>query len=387
MKVERFLKIDLPEGQSCFLWGARKTGKSTYLKETFPNAYTINLLEADIFRKYYHQPERLRQELEADPSISLVIIDEVQKIPLLLDEIHYLLETYKKITFILCGSSVRRLKSTGANLLGGRAWRYLFHPFCYPELKELNWEKIFNKGLIPNHYLNQSQDHTNKALASYLYDYILPEVQFEANLRNRDSFARFLDLIGLSNGEMIVYSNIARDCGIDAKTVKTYFEILEDMYLGYYLMPFRNQSKRQTISETPKFYFFDTGLANYLRRYTYTSMEGVEAGKAFEHYVFLELKAFQNLNEKRDPITYWRTKDGYEVDFIFQQYAVEVKLSDSIQKQHLKGLLKLGKEHSFSLNIVCLENKKRIITMNEQHITIWPIKDFLEALWNNTLWI
>lgn len=259
--LQRYLSLDLPKGQSCFLWGARKTGKSTFLKERFKGSLYIDLLQADVYQAYFREPHRLRQELLALPPNAPVILDEVQKVPMLLDEVHGLIEAQKGFQFILCGSSARRLKSSGANLLGGRAWRTMFVPFCYPELKTLNWMRIFNHGLIPSHYMS---DNPEKSLASYLYDYILTEVQFEANLRKRDTFVRFLDALGFCHGEMINYSNIARDCGVDSKTVRTYFEILEDMYLGYFLPPYRSTMSRQTIQEAPKFYLFDTGIAHYL---------------------------------------------------------------------------------------------------------------------------
>lgn len=385
MHIERYLNINLPKEQSCFLWGARKTGKSTYLKDKFPNSKNINLLQADVYQKYYKNPERLRQELHAKNSPNTIIIDEVQKVPLLLDEVHYLIEESNNLQFILCGSSVRKLKSTGANLLGGRAWRYLFQPLCYPEIKQLDWFKIFNQGLIPSHYLTSSAT-INKFLASYVYDYILPEVQYEANIRKREGFVKFLDILGITNGEMVVYNNIARECGVDAKTVRTYFEIMEDMYLGYSLYPFRKKVKRQIITETPKFYLFDTGIANYLKRYKFNEMIGVDTGKAFEHYIFLELIAYKNLTEKLDNISYWRTKEGYEVDFLIQDQAFEVKISNNINNQHIKGLLQFKKEHNFKLNLICLETTKRIIRINETEIIIWPVEEFLSELWSHNIW-
>ena len=385
MYINRYLDFNLPKGQSCFLWGARKTGKSTYLKEKFSDSIYIDLLQADIYQHYFKNPERLREEIRACSSnISTIILDEVQKVPLLLDEVHYLIESNKDLQFILCGSSSKRLKSTGANLLGGRAWRYMFLPLCYPEMNGLKWNKIFNNGLIPSHYL--ATERIDKFLAAYLYDYILPEVQFEANLRKREAFARFLEVVAISNGEMINYSNIARDCGIDAKTVRTYFEILEDMYLGYFLYPYRSRSKRQIITETPKFYLFDTALANYLRKYEYKEMLGIEAGRAFEHYVFLELTAYKYLCERRDQIFYWRTKEGYEVDFIIQDHAFEVKISTSIDNKHLKGLLEFNKENNFNLHVISCEKKKRIISINGKNITIWPIEEFLDNLWSHQIW-
>lgn len=380
--IKRYLKMDLPKGQSCFLWGARKTGKSTYLKQNFPKALYIDLLKSDIFQHYLRSPQKLRQELQSIDEDKIIIIDEVQKVPELLDEIHFLIEEKKNLTFILCGSSSRKLRSTGVNLLGGRAWRSMFLPFCYQELKELNWKKIFNNGLIPNHYL---QENSSRSLSSYIFDYVLTEVHLEANLRKRESFARFLDVLGFAQGEMINFSNIARDCGIDAKTVRTYFEILEDMYLGYFIYPFRKQSKRQTISETPKFYLFDTGVASYLRRFEFKEMLGPEAGKAFEHFIYLEIKAYLLLNNKRDNVTYWRTKEGVEVDFIVQNHAFEVKISNSIQDRHIKGLCIFGKEFDYSLNVIAFEPFKRVIKKNGLTISIWPVEEFLKELWNGNI--
>lgn len=344
----------------------------------------INLLEAETYQYYYKSPQALRGQLQANENIKIVIIDEIQKIPILLDEVHALIESLGYVNFILCGSSARRLKSTGANLLGGRAWRYLFQPLCYPELKVLDWKKIFNHGLIPSHYLAKSQ--ITKFLASYLYDYILPEVQYEANIRNRESFSSFMNVIGSTNAEIINYSNIARDCGIDSKTVKAYFEILEDMYLGYQIYPLKSSQKRQIITASSKFYLFDTGLANYLRGYTYQNMLGVDAGKSFEHYFFLELIAYKNLCEKRDAIHYWRTKEGYEVDFIIQNLAFEIQITDNVQKKHCKGLIEFSKEHSHKLNIVCFEPRRRIISIGDTEIMVWPIEEFLENLWAHKVW-
>jgi len=384
MQIDRVLNLELPDNNSCFLWGARKTGKSTYLKALFPNSFYIDLLRADECSIYLKNPEKLRERIFSQDEITTIIIDEIQKVPALLDEVHYMMETRKSLQFILCGSSARSLKSTGANLLGGRAWRYNFMPLCYNETKELNWDKIFNNGLLPSNYLATKM--AEKYLESYLHDYILPEVLYEANLRKKEAFGRFLEVLGISNGEMINFSNIARDCGVDAKTVRTYFEILEDMYLGYHLYPYKSRAKRQMITETPKFYLFDTGLANYLRRYEYKEMTGIEAGRSFEHYIFLELMAYKNLVGRRDHIFYWRTKEGYEVDFIFQNQAFEVKISSDIDKKHIKGLLEFARDEDFKLNVICFERHKRIATIGDKQVTIWPVQEFLENLWANNIW-
>ena len=384
MHFKRYLPLELPANQSSFLWGARKTGKSTFLKEKFPDALHIDLLQADVYQGYLRHPEKLREELNAFENPLTVVVDEVQKVPALLDEIHGLIESKKNLRFILCGSSARKLKQTGANLLGGRAWRHMFLPLCYPEIKELNWEHIFNRGLIPSHY---TSPFTEKNLASYLYDYVLTEVHLEANLRKRDTFSKFLDALGFCHGSILNYSNIARDCGVNSRTVMSYFEILEDMYLGYFLRPYRSRERRQTVQEAPKFYLFDTGLANYLKRYTFTEMRGADAGASFEHYIFLELMAYKLLVEKREEITYWRTKEGHEVDFIFQDKAFEVKISTPIEKRDLKGLLVFGQQHDMSLNVISLEKRKRLMIVDGKEITIWPVQEFLQSLWSHTLWI
>jgi uncharacterized protein len=384
--VKRYLDLDLADGQSCILWGARKTGKSTFLHSNYPNSIYIDLLQADVFERYLRSPNFLREELlllDRNKNY-IVVVDEVQKVPLLMDEIHWLIESCKNIQFILCGSSARSLKSKGANLLGGRAWRAHMVPLCYPELKQLDWKKIFNNGLIPSHYFSSKAE---RSLSAYIYDYVLTEVHLEANIRKRESFAKFLDVLGFAQGELLNYSNIARDCGIDSKTVRTYFEILEDMYLGYFLRPYKSNTKRQTIRETPKFYLFDTGMASYLRRYNFTEMVGTEAGKAFEHYIFLELMAYKLLKFKREEITFWRTKEGYEVDFIIQDKAFEVKLSNNIKKEHIKGLLELRKDHKKTLYIICFELKKRIIKLDNCEIVVLPVEDFLKLLWDGLVWV
>ncbi|MAP24624.1 MAG: AAA family ATPase [Rickettsiales bacterium] len=384
-KIKRVLNLDLPQGQSAFLWGARKTGKSTYLKSTFPKAHYIDLLKADEFHKYTLNPHYLREELlilKESTQTPLVIIDEVQKVPILLNEVHWLIEN-SPFDFILCGSSSRKLRSTGANFLGGRAWSYQMMPLCYPEIKELNWSSIFNNGLIPQHYFSP---HYSKMISSYLFDYIMNEVQHEANLRKIEPFARFLDILGFCQGEMLNFTSIGRECGINTRTARSYFDILEDMYIGYFLYPYRKKAKRQTIQETPKFYLFDTGVANHLKRYSFKEMKGSEAGKAFEHYVFLELMAYKKYHEKTDSITYWRTKEGYEVDFVIQDKAYEVKLNDSFNKKDIRGLLAFGDEYKAELNIITTQGAKRITKVDDKKITVWPISDFLEDLWSGLVW-
>src|SRR3989338_397835 len=383
-KIKRYLNLMLPKPYSTFLWGARKTGKSTYLRQNFPESLYVDLLKTDVFQKYVNRPFLLREEILGVPEETLnkpIILDEVQKIPQLLDEVHWMIENIKSSKFILCGSSIRKLKQSGSNLLGGRAWRTMFMPLCFPELKTLDWKKIMNRGLLPSHYLSF---YSHKLLSSYVIDYLLPEVHLEASLRSSQGFARFLDTLGFCQGELLNYSNIARDCGVDAKTVKIYFEILVEMYIGYFLTPFQKRDSRRTIKETPKFYLMDTGLANHLKKYNFMEFKGVEAGKAFEHYIFLELIAHKYLNDLDHSINFWRTHEGtHEVDFVLQngQIAIECKISTPIERRDLKGLLTFGNEYKAKLHLVTLEQRKRLMRLDSQEVIVWPVEDFLNSLW------
>ena len=384
IKFNRCLEFSLPKPYSSFLWGARKTGKSTYLKRHFPNSLYVDFLKADVFQRYFIQPHLLREEILANAAQYLahpIIIDEVQKVPAILDEVHWMIENIPHIQFILCGSSVRKLKQSGSNLLGGRAWRHMFLPLCYPELKGAwDWSRIMNHGLLPSHYLSE---YPSKLLSSYVIDYIIPEVQTEANIRNQQGFTRFLDALGFCLGEMLNFNNIGRDCGIDSKTVKSYFDILVDMYLGYYVYPYKKQANRRIIQQTPKFYLMDTGVSNHLKRYRFTEWRGPDAGKAFEQYVFLELMAYKLYKDHPTKIEYWRTSTGDEVDFVLDdgKIAIETKISAPIQQKDLRGLLIFGQEYGGSLHVVSLEPRKRLMQVADQQITIWPVQEFLEHLW------
>lgn len=244
MIIKRLLKLNLPKKQSAFLWGARKTGKSTYLREHFPGSITYDLLKTDELTRLLASPHLLREELIALSSKQLhqpIIIDEIQKIPLLLNEVHWLIEN-KQISFILCGSSARKLKHGAANLLGGRAWRFNFYPFVYKEIHHFDLLRAFNHGLLPSHYLS---DQPLRMLRSYVNDYLKEEIQQEGIVRNLPAFARFMELVGFTNGQLLNFSNIARDCAVDAKTVKEYYQILQDTLLGYLIFPFHKKIKRE----------------------------------------------------------------------------------------------------------------------------------------------
>ena len=382
---KRILDLKLPDQKSAFLWGARQTGKSTYLKESFPKALYYDLLRTDEHFRLVKQPHLLREEilsqLKETPEVNyLVIIDEIQKVPVLLDEVHWLIEN-TNVQFLLCGSSARKLKKVGSNLLGGRALRYHFYPLVSIEIPDFDLLKALSHGLIPSHYLASEPQWS---LESYVLDYLKEEIREEGLVRNLAYFARFLDVMSFSNGQMTNYANIARDCGVSAKTVEGYYQILVDTLLGYFLPPFHKKVKRDIISKTPKFYLFDVGVANYLAKRVVQELQGAQAGEAFEHFIFMELIAYKGLRKKRYDMSYWRTKMGLEVDFILDaEVAIEVKISETVHKQDLKGLIAFCEEHHPKKALVVSQDARpRLLQVTEEsQIEILPWQVFLNKLW------
>lgn len=383
--IERILDLQLPQGQSAFLWGPRKTGKSTYLKTHFSESIWYDFLNTEIFFALSARPALLREQLAAQPGEKLklpVILDEVQKIPTILDEVHWLIEN-KGLGFILCGSSARKLKRAHANMLGGRAWRYELFPLTYPELEQADLLKILNHGLLPQHYLAAEQA-ASRFLNAYLRDYMKEEIFDEGLTRNIPAFTRFFEMLPFSHGELINYSKIATDCGVDSKTVKGYFEILVDTLLGDFLLPYQKRIGRDIISRTPKFYLFDVGVAGALSHRKLTTTSGEEFGKALEHYILMELRAYFGYKEIGGNIAYWRTKTGLEVDFILDhgKIAIEVKGSTMVRKPDIKGLLAFSEEHAPQRSIVvCNEALPRKVGQVE----FMPWKHFLEQLWEGRI--
>jgi predicted AAA+ superfamily ATPase len=382
-EIKRFLKIKLPPGQSAFLWGARKTGKSTYLKSSFPDSLYYDFLKTDLFLDLSKRPSLLREQILAQEKKILkqpIILDEVQKVPQILDEVHWLIEN-KRLSFILCGSSARKLKREKVNLLGGRAWKYEMFPLVSVEINNIDLLRALNQGLIPEHYL---QNKYQRSLKAYVEDYLREEVFAEGLIRNIPAFSRFFEALGYSHGELINYSNISRDCGIDSKTVKEYFQILVDTLLGKHILPFKKKQGRQVISKAPKFYLFDVGIAGKLTNRNLTEEKGELFGKAFEHFVLMEIMAYNSLKEIHFEINYWRTKSGLEVDFILGngEIAIEVKGSSRIDSSELKPIKAFIEEYKpRKAIVVCNEKSKRIV----KDITIIPWKEFLIELWNGKL--
>jgi predicted AAA+ superfamily ATPase len=385
----RRLPIDLPAAQSAFVWGPRKVGKSTFLREQFPKSLYLDLLDSGLRFALLRQPSELRQILAAagpDTLAQPVILDEVQKVPELLDEVHWLIEN-KRYSFILCGSSARKLRHGQANLLGGRAWRFEMFPLVSAEIPDFDLLRALQHGLIPSHYDSARPD---RALQAFLDDYLKEEIAAEALTRNLAAFARFLDVVGIMNGQLVNYASIASDVGVDAKTVRSYFEILEDTMIARMLMPLpAKPGSRKHLSSTPKFYVFDPGVARTMRRVRLTGIEGAEAGHLFETFVANELYAHRSYAETRQPVHYYRTKAGAEVDFVLNEgeTGIEVKVSRNIRGRDLSGLNSFLDEYPKARAIVvCLEERRRtVVDASGRAIEILPWADFCSALWKGEI--
>ncbi|NOX79864.1 MAG: ATP-binding protein, partial [Deltaproteobacteria bacterium] len=341
--IERKLQLPPPGKETFFLWGPRQTGKSTLLRTMYPDAVWIDLLKAEEYRRYLNNPEFLRQELPHKGQMPFVVIDEVQKLPALLDEVHWLHEN-RHVRFALCGSSARKIKRGHANLLGGRAIRYEMFGLVSAELyPDFDLNRLLNHGYLPRIYL---AGQPRRLLNAYVANYLKEEIAAEGLVRNLPVFSNFLNLASLSDTEPVNFSTIARDCGVSSQTIKEYFQILEDTLLGRWLPSFRKRPKRR-VAASAKFYFADVGVVNFLAKRG-TIQQGSELfGKAFENWCFHELNAYNLYNEVFAELFYWRLAGGTEVDFIINdmEIAIEAKASKKISADQLKGLRSLNVDH------------------------------------------
>lgn len=378
----RALTLPAAGSDTFFLWGPRQTGKSTLLRRRFGDAFWVDLLKADELRRYAVRPESLRQELEAsEPLPRLVVIDEVQKVPALLDEVHWLMENRGQ-AFCLCGSSARKVRRGAANLLGGRALRFELLGLTARELgEELDLDRLLNFGYLPRIY---TSGHPQRLLESYVADYLREEIAAEGLTRNLPAFANFLEAAALTDGEIVNYTNLASDCGTAATTIKGYFEILEDTLIGHWLPAWRSRTKRRLVA-APKFYLADVGVVNRLARRSTIARGSELYGRAFENWVFHELRAFVQYTGFDGSLAYWRLSGGLEVDFILgdMALAVEAKSSANLSNRHLKGLRKLGEDYPDVARVaVCLEERPR---RTEDGIDILPAEEFVRRLWDGGL--
>ena len=379
---QRRLHLPTPGTETFFLWGPRQTGKTTLLRETYRKAVWIDLLKAEEYRRYLEHPEWLRSELPENGVMPFVVIDEVQKVPQLLDEVHWLHEN-RGVQFALCGSSARKVRRGYANLLGGRAIRYELFGLTSSELgPDWNMDKMLNNGYLPRIYPSKTQ---RRLLNAYTANYLKEEIAAEGLIRNLPVFSEFLNKAALSDTEPVNYSAIARDCGVSSQTIKGYFQILEDTLLGKWLPAYGKRPKRRVVT-SPKFYFSDVGVVNFLAKRGFMEQGSELYGKAFENWLFHEISAHNMYNELFSTISYWRLSSGIEVDFIINdmEIAIEAKSSRKITSNHLKGLRQLRLDHPEvkRLLVVCCEEKPR---KTEDGIEILPAEYFASRLWDNEI--
>ena len=324
---------------SYFLFGPRGTGKTTWLKQNCKNGLSIDLLGPVSYRRYKARPERLRELVEGNPDKKIVILDEIQKVPELLDVVHALMEKKPELQFILTGSSARKIKQKGVDLLGGRAIVRSLHPFMASELMDkFNLEISLKKGLIPLIFSARDPEDT---LNAYITLYLKEEVQMEGLVRNIGNFARFLEAISFSHGSILNVSNVARECEVERKTVEGYIDVLYDLMVAYSLPVFTKKAKRAVIQH-PKFFLFDTGVFNTLRPSGPLDRPGEIEGSALEGLVAQHLRAWIDYSQSSCRLYYWRTKAGTEIDFIVYGkegfWAIEVKNTRNIRKNDLRPL-------------------------------------------------
>jgi predicted AAA+ superfamily ATPase len=371
--------LDVTARKSCFLYGPRQTGKSMLIRETFPaDTPVYNLLDQRVWLDLNADPTRMRQELEAkNLRDTVVVVDEVQKLPGLLDEIHLLIET-RGLRFLLTGSSARKLRRSGVNLLGGRARSRHLHPFTWKELgARFNLLRALNQGTIPSVYFS---DAPEEDLRTYVGTYLKEEITAEGLTRNIPAFARFLEVAAACNGRMINKTEVANDARVPRTTVAEYFEILKDTLLGYELPAWNRTRKRKAI-ETAKFYLFDVGVARALQRLPALTPRSTDFGDALEHYVSHELMTYIDTRRPGTELHYWRSTSQFEVDFILGGHtAIEVKATRSVSSRDLKGLNALSEEGLMKqLLLVCQEPVPRKIG----DVLVLPWRDFLQQLWSD----
>ena len=374
--IKRRLKKE--EKQSFFLLGPRGTGKSTYIKNEYPAALLVDLLQPDDFRAYSSKPERLRELVHGNPDKNVFVLDEIQKVPELLGVVHALIEEKKGRQFILTGSSARKLKRTGVNLLAGRAAMKHLHPFIAGELGgRFNLSDALQTGLIP---LILGSPEPKEALSAYLDLYIKEEVKSEGLTRNIGNFTRFLETVAFSHGSAINISNIARECQIERKTVEGYIGILEDILLAFRIPAFQKKAKR-SLAIHPKFYLFDAGVFTAIRPAGPADQTADLAGAALEGLVAQHLRAHIDYRAPGCQLYFWRTYAGSEVDFIVYGkdtfWAIEVKFGQEAKPEDLRGLKAFADDFPQAEKFLLYRGKDRL---DIGGIKVLPCEDFLMTL-------
>jgi predicted AAA+ superfamily ATPase len=371
--LERTLNLHaLLDKKSHFLLGPRQTGKSFLIAHSLKGIRVYDLLDTTVYLALSQKPERLAQEILSGER--LVVIDEIQRLPILLNEVHRLIET-RGIHFLLTGSSARKLRRGGVNLLGGRARTKYLHPLTFHELgSHFDLNRVVERGTIPSIYFS---DDPQSDLHAYSGSYLQQEIVAEGAVRNIPAFSRFLKVSALCNGTIVNFTNVANDAQVPRTTVYEYFEILKDTLILHELPPWKKSIKRKPLSSS-KYYFFDAGVVTSLQGRRHIQKGTSEFGDVFETYIFHELMSFRDYISEV-PLSYWRSTSGFEVDFIIGDHtAVEVKAKENISSQDLKSLRALAEEKKLK-RYLCVSLEAR--TRKLDGITVLPVKEFLKSLW------
>lgn len=375
MYVKRIIPLEEElKKSSVLLLGPRRTGKSAFIRNQAPPHRVYDLLKADVFQRLSHRPSLIRESLTPDDR--LVVIDEIQKLPSLMDEVHAMIEEHG-VRFLLTGSSARKLKRTHTSLMAGRARTRLLAPFVSAELPALDLDRALAFGMLPPVHLS---DEPEEELSSYVGTYLQEEIRAEALARNIEGFSRFLLRAAQWSGEVVNFEGVAGDSQVPARTVREYYALLEDTLLGTMLEPLRTTGRRKAISRG-KFYFFDVGVVHALTGERPPAPGTPAFGRAFEHLVWQELNACRNYFARGRSIHFWRDTGGAEVDFVLDgKVAVEVKSSELVHDRDLKGLRAIAEQRDFPM-------ERRVVVSREPgprrvgDIEILPYALFLEQLW------
>ncbi len=368
--------INVLEKKSLFLFGPRSVGKTTLVRQQLKNAVVFDLLNENTFSDLIRHPALLGEHGDKQ---KVVVVDEIQRLPKLLNQVHRLIES-KGLRFLLTGSSARKLKRGAANLLGGRAWQAHLCPLVYPEIQNLDLLRYLQRGGLP--YIYNSEDFVEEQ-NQYINLYIREEVQAEALTRNIEAFVRFLDTMGLSHGKEINFQDLSSDAGVPARTIENYISVLEDTLIGYKLPAFTGTKIRKAITRS-KFYFFDVGIANHLAKRGQILPKSKDFGDAFEHFIVGEIRAYLLYNRKHDQLCYWRSTSQFEVDCIVgKKAAIEIKATELAIDKHLKGLRAL-KEEKLVQNFYLVSQDRQLRTTDDG-ILIYPWREFLESLWSGKI--
>lgn len=380
MYLKRLLNLpNLLKKKSFFLFGPRATGKSFLVDQQLKEkALLVNLLSGDLLVRLMSRPSYLEQLIKAKPHCKLVVLDEVQKIPQLLDEVHRLIEE-AGIRFLLTGSSARKLRHGAANLLAGRAWQTNLFPLTSQEIPNFDLMRYLHYGGLPPVYLS---NHPEEELNAYVTTYLKEEIQAEAIVRKLPAFARFLQCAALTSGQIINFSSVASDTAVPISSVREYYQILEDTFMGFLIPAWTKTLKRKAMS-TAKFYLFDLGVRNTLLGLSTVIPQTDQFGILFEHFIATELRAYLNYRRVRQTLSYWQARNHQEVDFIIgDDTAIEVKATDNIVHKHLKSITMLAEENICKRYIVVSQDPyhRRI-----DQIELMPWQYFLEQLWSDQL--